>query len=263
MCYNLPDIMKSANKVDFFRVAIWLVTMLALVHCAPSKKPVLVPSYQLLPVDDSYRGDSLAEATIAPYRHQLATEMDVVIGHSNKRLTEQELESLLGNFVADAILSEGSHYYDGTIHMSVINNGGLRAPIPEGPVKISNIYELMPFENVLYILELNGSQTKALFDLLASTRRVAIANSVVIIENDKPVKIFIDGTPFREDSNYVLAVSDYLAQGGGGMEFLKDAKVLSVEDIKIRDLIIDHIARLDSIGQPVDAEIEGRVRLIP
>jgi len=254
--------MINANKFINCRVTIWLA-ILALVQCAPAKKPVLVPSYQLLPIDSSYTIDSLAEATISPFRQQVNAEMDLVIGHSNKSLIEKEVESLLGNFVADAILLESSRYFNDKIHLSVINNSGLRAPIPEGPVKIADIYELMPFENFLYVLELDGSQTKALFDLLASSKRVAVSNSVVIVENDKPVKIFIDGSPFREDKNYILAVSDYLAQGGGGMEFLKGAKVLAAENVKIRDLIIDHISRLDSIGQPVDAEIEGRVRLIP
>ena len=245
------------------KAIVFLCSWLLLVQCSPAKGPLLLPTYQVLPVDNSYTIDSLAEATISPYRQQLIREMDVIIGQSNKRLTEKEVESLLGNFVSDAIFIQSSQYHAGKIHMSVINNGGLRAPIPEGPVKLSNIYELMPFENFLYILELNGSQTEALFNLLASNKRLAIANSVVIVDNDRPTKIFIDGAPYKEDQTYVLAVSDYLAQGGAGMEFLKQAKVLEVTEVKIRDLIIEHIKGLDSKSIPIDAEIEGRVRLLP
>lgn len=250
-------------KMQLFRGMIWLVTVLVLAQCTASRNPVLMPSYQLLPVDNSYAVDSLAEATITPYRDQLAAKMDIVIGQSRKRLVEKEVESALGNFVADAILLESGRYYNGKIHMSVINNGGLRAPIPEGPIKLANIYELMPFENSLYIVEMDGVQTRAMFDLLASSKRLAVSNSVVIVEDDRPVKIFIDGAPFKDDQRYVLAVSDYLAQGGGGMEFLIGAKILDISEVKIRDMIIDHISRLDSIGQPVDAEIEGRVKLLP
>ena len=217
----------------------------------------------MLPVSESYAEDSIAEATIQPYRQSLQEQMDIVIGQSNKRLEEAQVESLLGNFVTDAILFQSTKHYPEKIHLSVITNGGLRAPIPQGPVRIANIYELMPFENLLYILELNGSQTQFLFNKMATSKSVAVANSVVIVEDDKPVKIFIDGTPFDQNKQYVLAVSDYLAQGGGGMDFLTEAKVLATVDVKIRDLIIDYIKELDSRGIAVDAEIEGRVKLLP
>ena len=239
------------------------MTVSILGYCAPATTTSLVPSYQLIPINDAYPDDSLSEATIAPYREQMAREMDVVIGHADKWLVEAELESLLGNFVTDAILAQSKKYYQGKIHMSIINNGGLRAPIPQGEVKVSNIYELMPFENLLYILELNGTQARSLFNMLARDKRLAVANSVVLIKGDEPVRIFIDGEPFNENGHYVLAVSDYLANGGGGMDFLKQAKVLEKFEVKIRDMIIDHIKDLESQGKPVDAMIEGRVKLMP
>jgi 2',3'-cyclic-nucleotide 2'-phosphodiesterase (5'-nucleotidase family) len=216
-----------------------------------------------LPVDTSYLQDSVTEATIVPYRQRLQDEMNVVIGHADKRLVEAQVESLLGNFVSDAILIQSEKYYPEKVHFSVITNGGMRAPIPKGPVNIGNVYELMPFENLLYILELNGAQTKSLFDKMAVGKNVAVSNSVVILDNNRPVKIFIDGAPFDPQKQYVLAVSDYLAQGGGGMEFLKEARILATLEVKIRDLIIDYIKELDAEGKAVNAEIEGRVKLLP
>ena len=241
----------------------WLLTALAVVCCSPSSSTILVPSAELIPVTSSNQVDSLSEATIDPYRQEMIKAMDVVIGHAEKRLVENEVESLLGNFVADAILAQSKLHYSGTIHMSLINNGGLRAPIPKGQVKISNIYELMPFENHLMILELNGAQTKALFEFLAKDKRIAVANTVVMVENNKPSRIFIDGVPFNEQQNYLIAVSDYLANGGGSMEFLMQAKRVEKVEVKIRDMIIDHIKWLESQGRPVDATIEGRVKLMP
>ena len=251
------------NKTLLGQVSYWFLLLLLLVQCTATKNQLQISEYQLLPVDASYTNDSLAEATIQPYRESLQEQMDIVIGQSKKRLEEAQVESLLGNFVTDAILFQSARHYPDKIHLSVITNGGLRAPIPQGPVRIANIYELMPFENLLYILELSGSQTQLLFNKMATSKNLAVANSVVIIENDKPVKIFIDGTPFDPNGHYVLAVSDYLAQGGGGLEFLKEAKVLATVNVKIRDLLIDYIKELDSTGMAVDAEIEGRVKLLP
>ncbi len=250
------------NKIPG-RVEVWLLGLLLLVQCTITKNQLQLSDYQLLSVDQTYYEDSTIAATIQPYRQKLQDEMDVVIGHSDKRLVEAKVESLLGNFVSDAILIQSGLHYPEKIHFSVINNGGLRAPLPKGPVNIGNVYELMPFENLLYILELNGAQTKSMFDNMASGKNVAVSNSVVIIEENRPVKIFIDGAPFDQNKHYVLAVSDYLAQGGGGMDFLKEAKLLATLDVKIRDLIIDHIKQLEANGETVNAEIEGRVKLLP
>ena len=231
--------------------------------CKSASSQIALSNYQLMTVDQSYVQDSIVEATIAPYRMQLSESMDQIIGNASMRLTEREVESLLGNFVADAILEQSRLRYQGDIDLSVINNGGLRAPIPEGPVTVASIYELMPFENILYIVQMDGSQTQQLFNKLARDKRLAVSNSVVVIREDKPIKIFIDGGPFKSDQTYVLAVSDYLANGGGGMEFLKQAKVLEKIDIKIRDLIIDQIKLMESNGVSIKAEIEGRVKQVP
>ncbi len=255
--------MHTSRNTILYPGLLWALFMMLMLQCTTSQRARLVPSYQLMPIDISYLPDSLAEATIQPYREQLLMSMDQVIGISKKRLTEAPVESPLGNFVADAILVQAGDYYSQKIDLSVINNGGLRAPIPQGPVKLSHIYELMPFENTLYILELNGAQTRALFDLLARDQRMAIANSVAIVQNRRATKIFIDGAPFVDQKTYTLAVSDYLAQGGGGMDFLSEAKVLATKDVKIRDLIIEYIKRLEADGIEIDAEIEGRVKLIP
>ncbi len=240
-----------------------LLISVVFLHCAPSTNFLLEPHSVLIPIDTSFRADSSAEAIIVPYRNRMRMQMEVVIGHSEKRLVLGKVESPLGNFVADAILFQSRLNFTGKIHMSVVANEGIRAPIPKGPVKRATVYELMPFENLLYILELNGAQTRSLFNLLASNKRLSIGNSVVLVEDDKPLKIFIDGEPFRADQKYVLAVADYYAQGGSGMSFLTEAKVLAKFNLKIRDMIIEHIVSLESKGKAVNAEIEGRVKLIP
>ena len=42
--------------------------------CAPTAAIVLEPKPELLPIDNSYSYDSLAEATIAPFREQMEKE---------------------------------------------------------------------------------------------------------------------------------------------------------------------------------------------
>ena len=233
-----------------------------LAACSSTAPNIQTAQTQLIPVDQSYEGDSLVEATIAPFKAIMNQQMQTVIGKTNKRLVKDTVESHLGNFVVDAILAQARLQHSGQIDMAVITNGGLRAPIPQGQVTVATVYELMPFENTLYILELTGDQTKAMFDYLANNKRTSVANSVALIKDDQIHKLFINGEPFNEDQRYILAVSDYLAEGGGRMDFLKEAKVLQRYDVKIRDMIINHIKWLDNQGQLVDATIEGRVKIL-
>lgn len=242
--------------------AMLICTAGLLAACSTSAPTVQTSQIQLLPVDQSYDNDSLAEATIAPFKTIMNQQMQRVIGKTDKRLEKDTVESHLGNFVVDAILAQARLQYSGQIHMAVITNGGLRAPIPEGQVTVATIYELMPFENTLYILELTGDQTKAMFDYLANNKRTSVANSVALIKDDHVHRLFINGEPFKEDQRYILAVSDYLAEGGGRMHFLKEARVLERYNVKIRDMIIEHIKWLDGQGQLVDATIEGRVKIL-
>lgn len=241
-------------------IALWCLLMVA---CTPAASVISKTEANLLPVSDQYPPDSLAAATIAPFKTIMTQQMQEVIGFAPKRLEKASIESPLGNFVADAILSQARIHYDDDISFSVVTIGGLRAPIPQGPIKVATIYELMPFENLLVILELTGSQTKALFDLLALNQRMAVSNCVVLVKDDKLHKLFLDGAPFDENRSYMVAISDYLASGGDNLYFLKSAKVLASIDIKIRDMIIDQIKSIHAQGLPVTAEVEGRIKILP
>ena len=78
--------------------------------------------------------------------------MNEVLTYSKINLTKKGSESLLGNFVTDLCLEQFSDQAD----ICIMNNGGLRFPLPKGEVTIGDIYKLMPFENKLVVLELNG-----------------------------------------------------------------------------------------------------------
>ncbi len=259
---NLVTSLKSVLTLKLPKFFYMLLLGLTAAACTSTAPSVQSSQVELIPVDASIASDSLAEATIAPFKAIMNQQMQTVIGQAQKRLEKTNVESHLGNFVVDAILSQARMVHSDHIDMAVIGNGGLRAPIPQGVVKVSTVYELMPFENTLYILELNGSQTMALFSYLADNQRTSVANSVVLLKDDQVHKLFINGAPFDPEGRYILAVSDYLAEGGGRMEFLKEAKVLERYPVKIRDLIIDQVKWLNNQGQMVDAHIEGRVKVI-
>lgn len=213
----------------------------------------------IIQVDSTFTADPEMAALIAPYKKQISEEMNEIIGYAAKELTEGPVESTLGNFVADLTEEKTEQYTGMEVDMGAITMGGLRIPVPEGPVRLRDVYELMPFENYILVLELSGEQTRGLFEYAARTKDIAISGSKLVAEKGKPVLVEINGQPFNPAKTYTLAISDYLANGGDNMTFLKEAKRLAVTDVKLRDIIIEKFKELHARGQKADAAIEGRM----
>ena len=120
----------------------------------------------------------------------------------------------------------------------------------------------MPFENNVWVLEMSGPLTQQFFDHCAKTRRNNVAAARFTIQEDKAIRISIDGEPFNPNQKYTLAISDYLAEGGGGFGFLDQAVRLADLDYKMRDMIIDYIKGLSDQDKVVKAQLDGRIKVI-
>ena len=103
-------------------------------------------------VADSIEDDPALEALVAPFRNRMGEEIRQVIGEASVVLAKSIPEGSLGNFATDAMLWAARRESAGPVHMALTNNGGLRVPIPPGPITVGQMFELMPFENMLSVL---------------------------------------------------------------------------------------------------------------
>ena len=195
--------------------------------------------------------DSTILTIIAPYQQGIEAEMNEVLTYSKINLTKKGSESLLGNFVTDLCLN----YADA--HMCVMNNGGLRTTINKGNITRGKLYELMPFENELVLLELNKTDYLGLLQYIC--KRGGEPFSGINITMNKEGKIINNSWPvdFAKGERIKVLTSDYLANGGDKMKFFKDKEQRKV-GIKIRDAIIDHCSKTDTIT----ATLDRRLRII-
>lgn len=217
-----------------------------------------------LPVSDSIPEDQNLESFIAPYRDTLEMQMNRTIGQSQQELLAGFPESPLSNFVADLLLYQSQiRHTDSTSwptpQFSVINIRGLRAPITKGDITVHDIFQLMPFENELVIIELSGREVMELLNYMASVDGDGIAGVQFGIKNGKPVNIKLAGKDLVMDHTYTLATSDYLANGGDHFDVLKKANVKNGTGYKIRDLIIEHIEALTKQGKKISASLDKRI----
>ncbi len=225
---------------------------------APEMMQVAAPVAGFTAISDSLQPDSAVEAMIAPFRERLAAGISEEIGETTVHLQKGGLESGLGNMAADAMLSVANSIAATPVHMALTNNGGLRVSIAKGPITVGEIYELMPFENMMTVLELSSVQVDSLAQQLAAARGEPIAGFSFTI--DEPTRtahdIMIGDAPLAADSTYRLVTSDYLANGGGRIAAIWQP--LGREDLSmlLRDAFIEYIREKGTISP----EVEGRIR---
>ncbi|ALI98135.1 5'-nucleotidase C-terminal domain-containing protein [Rufibacter tibetensis] len=212
-----------------------------------------------IPVNTQISPDPTVEGTITPYRTRVDKTMNEVIGQAPVAIERGGVESPLGNFVADLCRTQTMAVYGKTIDMGGMTSGGLRNPIDQGPITVGDVFELMPFENEMLVLTLSGETVKEMFDFAARTKILTIANSSYTLRNGQAEAITIGGKPFDPSKTYTLAISDYLANGGDNMGFLKKALKIEQTGLLARDAIMKEIKQRTAQGKPVLAEKDGRV----
>ena len=226
---------------------IYIVTLL-IVACSPS--------YNLQSIDDEVIAieapiDSTILNIILPYQNSIEAQMNEVLCISKMEMKKGKPESLLGNFVTDLCLEQFSESAD----VCIMNTGGLRSTLPKGKITRGEIYKLMPFENELVVLELNKSDFEGMLEYIVSRggepfsgMTLKASSKGYDIEEVSRMEDYLD---FNKGNKIRVLTSDYLANGGDKMWFFKDKEQNKV-GIKLRDAIIDHCSKSDTISSKLD-----------
>lgn len=240
--------------------------LLSLALAAGCQRAAYAPTAHFVLITSQAVGKTQAEdpaiaALIAPYHDKVTAQMSEVLGTAPQPLLKNSGENPLSNFVADLQRARASAEFKQPIALGVMTNGGLRAGFAAGPVTLGTVFELMPFENELVVLDAPGPVVQQLFDYAAHIKMAVSGATYSVTFDGMPKDIRIGGQPFdvNDGRTWPIAISDYLATGGDNMSFLK---VLTPRhtNVLLRTAIADHIRALTKDGKPVTAQIEGRVK---
>ena len=214
-------------------------------------------------VADSIGEDRELEALVAPFRDRMGDEIRQVIGEAAVPLAKAIPEGTLGNFATDAMLWAARRQLAEPVHMAMTNNGGLRIPIAPGPITVGQMFELMPFENMLSVLTLSGAQIQELADQLAAMRGEPIAGFTFRIEAEGDGRVardlLIDGAPVDPAAEYRLVTNDYLANGGGELTPLHEPRAREDLPILLRDAFIAYVREMGVIHPELEGRITGGI----
>ena len=131
--------------------------------------------------------------------------------------------------------------------------------VAKGDLTVGDIYEVMPFDNKLVILNLSGDKTLMLLNRIADYGGWPISSNLTFsIEDDKATNIMIKGKPFDIKKSYRVALPDYTANGGDRCKFLKEEPQID-NDKMIRDLIIEYFEN-NPPSEPIVAPTAIRIK---
>lgn len=232
--------------------------ILILFSCSRELQPTEATS-TYYPISDTLTIDSSVVQYIQPFKDSLKSEMNEVLAFSAAEMPKGKPESLMGNLIADLVLEKSREHYDGPVDCSVMNYGGLRIPsLPEGNITKGKIFELMPFDNFLVIMELKGTVLHRLLDQIAANGGWPIAGIRFVIKNNKATNIKIEGIPINDETLYHVAISDYLADGGDDLIFLRQEKRENL-GIFLRDVMIEYFREHGENGMVVTSQLDHRI----
>jgi 2',3'-cyclic-nucleotide 2'-phosphodiesterase (5'-nucleotidase family) len=215
---------------------------------------------QRLKIDNNLKSNSEIDSVIRPYRIRLEASMNEVLSYSDNeyKKTEGALNTAIGNLMADAVFEQSSPIfkkrYNLDLDLVLLNHGGIRAPLPKGPIFTKTAFNIMPFENKVVVAQLKGNVVMELVDYLIKAKRAHPISGMTlhITKKGKVKKLEIQGKTIDLNKIYNVATSDYLFNGGDRMEFFKKNKTVFDLDYKIRAILIDYFSAQDNLNPKRD-----------
>lgn len=196
---------------------------------------------------------------LKPYRDSLAHSMNDELGVLSEDLKKALPDGTLGNFIADAYLGMARTRYNKEAQMAFMNHGGIRLnSIPAGKIKRGTIYEVMPFDNQMVIMEVQGRILKNYLDIIAKDGGGGVAGIRFTIKDRKAVSIEIGGKPLEDEKMYIMVNSDYVVNGGGGFNGFRDLPQ-NRPGYLLRDAIIDYCLSFRNAGRDINISNEKRI----
>lgn len=238
-------------------VALFILSLLWL-QCAPVQHITGIEEHN---VDiNNLSPDVEIQQIIEPYKAMLDEEMNTVLGTCTKTLSKNKPESTLGNWFCDLLAEASDRIYSEEVAFVVQNYGGLRIPeIPAGPVTKRTIFELMPFDNLLVLIEMSGEELMRFIKQMAASGGWPQSSSLRYeIVNEAPEQITIDGAPMDMTRSYWVGMPDYIANGGDGTYYLSDNPRRD-QGIFLRDAAIEQVMLDTQAGKAIEAERDGRI----
>jgi 2',3'-cyclic-nucleotide 2'-phosphodiesterase (5'-nucleotidase family) len=219
-------------------------------------------------VDSSVPDDPAVEKMLAPYSEKVRA-LSLVIGKLEGGPLKKDGVGAgsLGNFVTDGIRAQATAKLGKPVTVAITNSGGLRKnEISAGDLRASDIFELLPFENALVLLEVDGAQLLKI--LQVATRDAQAGARIQFKWNDQNRAEFLSAKLLDDNGReqeidpaktYTIVTIDYLLNlNSGSWAVLQEAKSRTPLNITLRDAIMNYVRSETAAGRNIRPPLDNR-----
>lgn len=239
---------------------LWIFILLFLGSCKPTQSYVADIDTSYKRIGKWEREDAEMNKLIAPYKAQLSDVMNETLATSDFAMEKGRPNSTLGSWFVDVMEASARKIYGGDIAFATQNYGGIRVTgLNKGPITVSEIYEIMPFDNTLVVIEMNANDIKKLLNLIANKGGWPVSDNLRFsIVKGKAKDILIGGEPLDNNKIYRVAIPDYIANGGDKAFFLKKLKREDNGEL-LRDILIQYLRDLPADQKLIKNTFKDRI----
>ena len=248
----------------------------------PATKKLTISAYQVYTITNSLPADQAVADRVAYWAGVVAPIVQQPVGTTNVSLVRNyNGESNMGDLVADSMLWKADLYDDGVLNGSVkiafTNSGGLRADItiPAGatlPYTITwgDTFNVLPFANTLYLMDLSGYQVQKLLDQAATLYKGILQSSGISwywYNNTKSASptawgaygVMVGNEPLVYTKTYRIVTNNFLAPGGDGFVTFAQGTNRWDSYYDMQQALNEYIQDYNATVGPIDYQVGNRI----
>ena len=206
---------------------------------------------EVIPVDPNITGDTFVENKVHQLKSSMQDEFSKEIGYSKSFFPAARSSHTGVSLIAQYVMKEIYETYGKQQNLdAVIFNGGqFRADINQGPITITDLYNVMPYDNTLAFISITGKNLRDIVDHSISLAKGAgqfYGLDVVYDSSRDPgeriVSLSHNGNKIEDHKHYRIAISSFMYPNGD-LYNLSHGKHYSDSMVILRDILIDTIKR--------------------
>ncbi|WP_128253319.1 bifunctional metallophosphatase/5'-nucleotidase [Falsirhodobacter deserti] len=217
-------------------------------------------------LDAAVKEDADTVARVAELAEPLQAIREEVVGEATGPITQETCrtqECPMGNLVAEAQLARVA---DQGVQVALVNGGGLRAGIDEGPVTMGEVLTVLPFQNTLSTFRINGQALQAALENGVSQmeegagRFPQVAGMTFVVDPAAPAgsrisDVTVQGAPLDPEAEYLAVSNNYVRNGGDGYSMLVDARDAYDYGPDLAEVVAEYL----QAHQPYQPQTDGRI----
>ncbi|HYK74215.1 MAG TPA: 5'-nucleotidase C-terminal domain-containing protein [Pseudoneobacillus sp.] len=210
---------------------------------------------------DKYAADPTVDSILKKYLELVKPIAEKVVGESTGEMKGSYPQrgavgdNGIGNLIADGMKAEMNADF------ALMNGGGVRAPIDQGPITVGDLFAVQPFANTLVKVNLTGAELRTVLNAQITSQgldfQIGGFKYTWNGKTNKVVDIMLpNGTKIDESKEYSVVVNNYM-YGKAAYRIGELAGYKFVQGPEDLEATTNFVQSFN--GKPVEYKAEGRI----